>query len=229
MLFGSYTSAYSNPQELRRCYSSLQGKVDFMICHFGPYNDYDNSGALRDNFEDCTKVARDYGAVFFQNTTPLPEFVKRSFASIYAEALELDFLIIIDSDEYIDTSQTNWDKFKENAIDVAVNKYKGMYNIFSTLVEYGNQTYKALPRVWFRPDEVRYNKTHFALTVTNHKCPYLKDRRHKERVPSKELLPYLVIRSNYDLRDKKENDSHANYLNILRNRESVFSNDERFM
>jgi hypothetical protein len=228
MLFGSYTSAYSNPVELRRCFSSLQGKVDKIICHFGPYKDYDNNGIF-ENFQDCVKVARDYGAIFFQNLSPLPEYVKRSFASIYAEVLGLDFLLIIDSDEFIDTTQSNFSKFKEKAIDTAVKKYRGMYNIFSCIVEYGNQTYKALPRVWYRPDEVRYNKTHFSLTVTNHKCPYLNDPKYKERIPSKELLPHLVIRSNYDLRDKNENNRHANYLNVLRNRESVFSNDERFM
>jgi hypothetical protein len=229
MQFGSYTSVYSNPIELRRCFSSLQGKVDTMICHYGPYADYDNSGRLREIFDAVRQVARDYGAIFFENHVPISEFLKRSFASIYAETLGLDFLLIIDSDEYIDMSRTNWKKFKQKAIDLAVNKYDGMYNIFSCIVEYGNQTYKALPRVWYRPEQVRYNKTHFSLTVTNERCPDLRNSEFKERMPSKELIPDLVIGSNYNMRSSIENLRHANYLNILRNRESVFSNDERFM
>jgi hypothetical protein len=229
MKFGSYTSAYSNPNELRRCFSSLQDKVDVMICHFGPYSDYDNSGILKERFLEAYDVAQDYDAVFFQNLNPLPEYLKRSFASVIAETLELDFLIIIDSDEYIDKTQTNWNKFKETAIDLAITKYQGCYNIFSCLVEYGNQTYKALPRVWYNPHQVRYNKTHFALTSTNEKCPYRNDPQYSERYPSKEMIPHLVIRSSYDMRSSVENNRHGNYLNILRNRESVFSNDDRFM
>lgn len=227
--FGSYTSLYCNPNEARRCFASLQDKVDVMIAHFGPYDGFDPDGLMRPLVQRTMAVARSYNCEIYDTVVPLAEHKKRGFASEFATQLKIDFLLIIDSDEYIDKMQTRWNEFKKAAIETAAEKYDGMYNIFSCAVEHGNQTYRSLPRVWFNPHQVRYNKTHFALMVNNPKCPYVGDPKYSHRIPSKELIPYLVIRSDYSFRDCQEKGRHTNYHNILGNRESVFSNDQRFM
>lgn len=226
--FGAYTSLYSNSAEARRCFASCQDKVDVHIAHFGKYTDFDPENKLIDNAVESLEAAKDYGCHIVESR-PLSEFVKRDMAPQIASELDIDFLIIIDSDEWIDKTVTEFEKFKEMAINIAEVTLMGKYNIFNCIVEYGNQTFKALPRIWYQPQDIYYNKTHFALKTRNPTCPYNFVKPELERHPAKALIPHIQINSGYNFRTQAELDASALYHTVLSNKESIYSNNDQFM
>jgi len=207
--FGSYTSAYAHPKEFRRMCSSLCDKVDVMICHFGRYTGYDTNDELNDEAFEVVQIAAEYEMDVIA-APPMTELQKRSQAPLIAKQREIDFLLIIDSDEFIDLQQSDWDKFKENCIKWAIDIHHGMYNIFGVYVEDGPQNYRALPRLWYKPEEIYYDKKHWAIKTSNPLCPMVRQQALKHEI--KEIIDGLVIRSNTDLRSQKSQEFRRSYV-----------------
>ena len=87
------------------------------------------------------------------------EFDKRNTYLRVAEALEIDCIIIVDTDEmfYYEpgyTPEDSWNRFRKN-LEFEMRRYPG-HNVFGIryLDEAGTDTYK--PRVWVNPSKMRY-------------------------------------------------------------------------
>jgi hypothetical protein len=191
-----------------------------MIVHQGRYLGYDNEGHLVEDDDEAFKIATSYDCDIVESP-PMTEFEKRNLAPLIAKRKLVDFLLIIDSDEYIDMNETDWEKFREKCIEIAIDKYHGQYNIFGIKVEDGPQNYRYLPRLWYRPEDVYYDATHYGLKSKNPRCPFNSPEYNKlEKHPSIENIPFLTIRSNYDLRSTYEKVSREGYAYVINNQDT---------
>jgi hypothetical protein len=216
--FASYTSVYANPQEFRRTLSSVADKVDLMIVHIGRYSGYDEKEILKSESDKVFDIAREYGCEIIISPA-MSELDKRRMTPLIAKRKDVDFLLIIDSDEYLDKMESNWDRFRGNCIDIAVNKYHGQYNIFGIRVEDGNQTYRVMPRLWYQPEFVYYDNTHYGLKSGNPRCPYNMTDEFKKAAkhPLVEMIPFLTIRSDTNLRTDYQKENRSSYEYVLNN------------
>ena len=214
--FASYSSVYAGPKEFRRMASSLSDKVDLMIVHIGRYKGYDDKQILKSESFELFDVAVEYGCDIV-SSPPLTEFQKRSMTNTLAFERQVDFLLIIDSDEYIEKISTNWEAFKQSCIDTAIHKYHGQYNIFGIKVEDGPQTFRSMPRLWYQPEFVYYDNTHYGLKSSNPRCPYVKEYANAEKHPVIETIPFLTIRSDNNFRSQYQKDNRASYAYVLNN------------
>jgi hypothetical protein len=191
-----------------------------MIVHQGRYSGYDDEGHLSDDDNEAFKIVCSYDCDIVQSD-PMTEFQKRRLAPAIAKRRLVDFLLIIDSDEYIDVSETDWDKFVQKCKEIAIDKYHGQYNLFGIKVEDGPQNYRYLPRLWYRPEDVYYDSTHYGLKSMNPRCPYNSPEYNKlEKHPTIENIPFLTIRSNYDLRTDYEKVSREHYAYVINNQDT---------
>jgi hypothetical protein len=218
--FASYTSNYGHPNELRRTLSSLSDKVDLMIVHQGRYLGYDDEERLSQDDDEAFKIASSYDCHIVVSS-PSTELEKRQLTPTIAKELNIDFMIILDSDEYIDVNETDWEKFVQKCIEIAIDKYHGQYNLFGIKVEDGPQNYRYLPRLWYRPEDIYYDSTHYGLKSKNPRCPFNCMEYNKlEKHPSIENIPFLTIRSNYDLRTDYEKVSREHYGYVINNQDT---------
>lgn len=218
--FGSYSSVYGHPRELRRMLSSLSDKVDMMIVHSSRYKGYDDTEQLIEDSCQALKIADEYCCEIIESPA-MTEFDKRAMTPLISRRKNIDFLIICDSDEYIDVNETDWEKFKQSCIDIAIGKYQGQYNIFGIKVEDGPQNFRYLPRLWYNPQDVYYDSTHYGLKSKSPRCPFNSPEYNKlEKHPTIENIPFLTIRSNYDLRSDYERVSREHYAYFINNQDS---------
>lgn len=80
-----------------------------------------------------------------------------------------NFLLIIDSDEYV--LQADWDLFKENAVEIS-KAYPGD-NFLGVLVRYTPEgfipeEFSNYPKLWARPEECEYYKAHCIFKNKNY-------------------------------------------------------------
>lgn len=227
--FGSYTSVYAGIREFRRMVNSIEDKMDVMLTHIGRYQGYDDSERMKSESCELSDIAEKHGCEVI-HSPPYTEFVKRRMTPIIAKSRNIDFLLIIDSDEYLDKLETNWEAFKQSCIDTAVHKYHGQYNIFGIKVEDGPQTYRVMPRLWFQPEFVYYDNTHYGLKSSNPRCPYnMTDEFKKaEKHPLIETIPFLTIRSDTSLRTDFERTNRESYAYVLNNLDNFGLLNRRF-
>lgn len=203
--------------------SSLSDKVDTSIVHVGRYVGFDDPHNLA---EDCTRlihIATLYGCKVIVSM-PSTEIEKRQQTAKLAEKEGIDFLLIIDSDEYIDKMQTDWPKFQQACIDICINKWKEKFNIFGVKVEDGPQTYRYLPRLWFKPQYIYYDRTHYGIKTRDPNCPYTNTDTKAgdiEKHPTTENMPHLTIRSDRKYRTDYHKNMRASYENILNNNDNL--------
>ena len=216
--FASYTSVWAGPREFRRMASSVSDKMDQMFVHIGRYNGYDDQEKLKADSLKVFDVAAEYGCNTIYSQ-PMTEYDKRRRAPLMARDFNVDFLLIIDSDEYLDKIKTQWEGFKQSCIDIAIDKYHGQYNIFGIQVEDGPQTFRAMPRLWYQPEFVYYDNTHYGLKSSNPRCPFNQDKTYEnaEKHPFPEVIPFLTIRSDNSFRTEYQIQSRKDYAYVLNN------------
>ena len=203
--------------------SSLSDKVDVSIVHIGRYLGFDDSHQLN---EDCMRlihVATIYDCKVVIGG-PSTELEKRQQTASLAKKYGVNFLLIIDTDEYIDKMQTDWPKFQQACIDICVKKWHEKFNIFGIKVEDGPQTYRYLPRLWFKPEFIYYDRTHYGIKTRDPNCPYTNTdikAGEIEKHPTTENLPYLTIRSDRKYRTDYHKDMRAGYEYVLNKNDNL--------
>ena len=159
---------YNNAKELKRLLESIPiGVLDYFIGIDGVFKftkeqnkdlpDYSNDGCRELIFEHSN--SKEFVAIYYQNTDTT-EFEKRNtYLEVCDKLGDIDILIIVDTDEYFkyepyETPEEAWTRFKKN-LEFEIRKYKD-HNVFGInyIDEVGTKTYK--PRVWVKPDEMRY-------------------------------------------------------------------------
>lgn len=140
---------YNDLLSLRRTLESLQkDNVDLIICVDGRFKHFGTPGKYPDLSDDGSREL----VLSYDNTVliDMPDSWETQKRQAYVEACEdfnIDYLLIIDSDEYIlyddhdPKAGTHWDQFIETMIAVCERKNYINYNVFGIDVENNNKNY----------------------------------------------------------------------------------------
>jgi hypothetical protein len=102
---------YQDVHSLTRCLYSLQSyPLDYLIAIDGKFKEYPAEGQLSD--QQCLDLIKSFQhPVRYLATVGLEEMEKRQKYFDECRKLGIDVLIVLDSDEYILPTATNWDLF----------------------------------------------------------------------------------------------------------------------
>lgn len=226
---------YNAACELERCLESLDlGKpngIDYAMCIDGKYPNFQgNSKLSNDGSREIVKS--------FPNTILLDcpdyEIYKRG---MYLEACKdlTDYILIIDSDEYINPVEKRWWYFRNKILEMHLHNpaAKG-HDIWSIDVESNSpdyietveqilgrpyqkkrrdwdvQEFQPKPRLWFRPWQFEYHLNHYTWRH--------KDKNHPEHlrestygVTSWDVIPGIKILHDHKLRSQEYLDKRLDY------------------
>lgn len=215
-------SFYQDAKGLKRCLDSIAQHVDFIFAVDGRYKNFNAPDAL--STDGSRAVVQEYPNALLVDAPDMMEFEKRDFYMRLCESTDVDVLLIIDSDEFVDNRLTSWDDFRAvlpGLIAGAAETWPG-----DTAVEIGNRhifkvayqdslhfASKKLmywPRVVYKPSELQYYKKHYEFifkpTGLHLKFPASHGRR---------IAPGLMLGSDYTLRSEEYLDSREDYQEWL--------------
>lgn len=146
---------YNDIESIKRGIPTFADKVDYIFAIDGKFS-------LRDGPDYSTDGSTEY-IQSFENVV-IRKFVgmehdKRNKYMDLAKEYGIDVLLIIDSDEYI--FEADWDKFRKNLESIKDNPQ----NIHGIKFYYNEKDWTPYPRIWLRPNEIRYYKTHNIFNV----------------------------------------------------------------
>lgn len=168
--------AYHDAKGLQRLLDSIHEGVDLSIVIDGKFPQYpDKSDLSQDGMREI--------ALSYDNTLlidfPAPEYDKRSKYLDVCEEQNVDYLLILDTDEYAETG-ADWKAFRKNMVQAAEVKHQKMYNVFAVLMEINSAEYRKTledkpyllwqkdtvtnieygyyPRLWYKPEQMMYAK-----------------------------------------------------------------------
>ena len=206
MRFGAGISFYNDVKALERCLDSLQ-ELDKIICVDGRYPGFRSRSDLSN--DGSTEVVRGFPNTLLVDY-PATQIQKRNRYLQLSKDYELDFLLIMDSDEYIEEG-ANWPLFK-HACEESVRLDEYDYRIYD--VRYQNEMPWDLgerPRVWFKPWQIRYDVKQYRWIIKA-KC---KDRPVYEGDNGRRLLPGITIKHQRSVRPEARNKAMDDYEDRL--------------
>jgi hypothetical protein len=179
---------YNDAKGLERLLSSIHEGVDLIICVDGRFPQFPASTDL--SSDGSRDIARSYDNVLLIDFAA-SEHEKRSKYLAVCEKEKVDYLLIVDTDEYAEEG-ADWQAFRHNMVQAAEVKHQGLYNVFAVLMEINSQEYQKTvqdkpytvwtkdnmtgieygyyPRLWYRPEQMEYNQgTHYLFRNKNPK------------------------------------------------------------
>ncbi len=143
---------YSN---LDRCLNSINDGVDIIFAIDGRFPNFPDSSDL--STDGSRELAGSYSKCLLIDF-PREEFEKRTKYLEYSSLYSVDVLLIIDSDEFVLDTASNWKLFRNNLKRVIFDRDRYAYNIYAVMLQSGNRSHEFLPypRVWYKPVEMEY-------------------------------------------------------------------------
>jgi glycosyltransferase involved in cell wall biosynthesis len=229
---------YNAVAELERCLESLdlgkkkKGGIDQAICIDGKYP----------NFEGKSKISTDGSLGIVKSFPHTSLYVNADYEihkrNRYLELAEetspaTDYILIIDSDEYIDPENKNWKGFRENLATMH-NKNLG-HDIWSIDIESNSddyvetveqilgkpyqkkkrhfwdvREYQPKPRIWYHPWQFEYFLNHYTW---RHKDPNYPDymRESVFGVTSWDVIPGIKLLHDHKLRNQEHLEKRLQY------------------
>jgi hypothetical protein len=189
-------SYYNDLESMKRTIESLLDNVDYIICVDGRYSlrvgeDYSTDGS--------TEYLESLGEKVIVKKFVGYEPDKRNVYMEEASRLHADALIGIDTDEYMDG---DWDKFKKDIEDNLHQEYNFLG--FTLYITKDNPT--PAPRVFLRPDEIRFYKAHNYVIIKNDKVSH---------ISVKNSIEGMVMHQDDDLRNLEWLEKTQNYQQRL--------------
>ena len=164
------TLIYNSREEVRRLYESFvpreQGGPQFWLVIDGPFNDIVNKEAystdgtqeLIESFQE-KEADNDLPLRIIYDNAPYREDIKRNRYLELCRIHKINWLIIMDSDEYF--VYYDWNAFRNNWLHAVQNsESKNVYNMQFIVSPYGSTEWYR--RCWFNPGEMEYiNNSHY--------------------------------------------------------------------
>lgn len=231
---------YQCYEELKRLIDSIpKGFIDYIIAIDGiyKYNKEQNPTlplTSTDGSRDLIMYNNnkfEYNLVDLSNTT---EFEKRNLYLEICQELNVDVLLIVDSDEFFIfpegvKPEDAFNTFKRN-LELTINKHKKDHNVFGirTLNIHEKEddkigSYK--PRIWYKPAEMRYvfgSHYHYANvvrekeTLDSFKANRICYCQHCESV-----VKGIILAHDHGLRTEKQIQLHDQYVEYLKRFEGL--------
>jgi hypothetical protein len=200
--FGIGCSFYQDVNGLRRLLDSVVDEVSLAILIDGKYPAYGRGKHLPPLSTDGSReVCKSYNNTLLVDY-PATQIQKRNRYLQLCKRYEIDFLIIADSDEYIEEKGADWATFRyvaEKRANLDLQMYR-VYDIWYEDTEGWNVGQR--PRVFFRPWEIRHDVKHYRWLI---KAKNHLDRPVYEGNAGRALLPGIVMKHNRFVRSPERN------------------------
>jgi glycosyltransferase involved in cell wall biosynthesis len=206
--FGAGISFFNDVSGLTRCLDSLGQNIDQIFCVDGRYPGFHSPDDL--STDGSREVVQEYANSLLVDAPRTTQIRKRNKYLQLSKEYGLDFLLILDSDEYIQEG-ADWSLFK-HACEESVRLDEYQYRIYD--VRYQNEMEWDLgerPRVWFKPWQIRYDVKHYRWIIRA-KC---KDRPVYEGNCGRRLLPGITIKHQRSIRPEARNKAMDSYEDWL--------------
>lgn len=157
-MIGVGLSFYGDLESLKRGLPTYADKVDYIFAINGRYSFFDGPDYADDGSEEYLKQ---FPKVILKRFVGMEHDKRQQYVNLAAE-YDCDYLLIIDSDEYV-LPNADWDLFKKNC-DIITKAYPSEnffgVNFRYTPDDYKREEFSPYPRLWARPGECSYYKTH---------------------------------------------------------------------
>lgn len=229
--FASGTVFYNDCKSLERTLNSLHDKVDLMICVDGKFKHFDDGKDKEGLSTDGSReLVRSYDNAVLLSVPNSYEIQKRTAYLDYCVKVNAEYLLIIDSDEYVYEPETDWFKFKRKVGEICLGVPYNNFNLFGIYTEIYSPNYQHVvhkftntappalsnpgerkwtyhPRLWHRPYEMEYCKTHFQFRKKDPNSP-LHEQEHNATVA---VIPHLKLGHDHILRTEAFLESRWKY------------------
>jgi hypothetical protein len=232
---------YNKKLEIERLLSTIDKKgIDYILAIDGQYPFLYDLARKRDPFFSCplsTDGSRElltefgeqqrkkYGMggikVIIDNCVA-NEFTKRNRYLELCDYLQINYLLIVDSDEYFDQSQTNWNLFRNDFKEkVFKNEGKNVYNVKTITDLYGRTA--DYPRAWYNPFEMKYHRySHYKFFnyAKNEQIDNVLDCQY-----ACDILDHIVLKHDHELRSDHDMQDRSIYEDYLVRYEELINMD----
>jgi hypothetical protein len=217
---------FDDEKGLQRCLNSIQSYVGLIIAIDGKFNYFDDDHDL--SIDSSRKVVESFSNAVYYCYPNLTEIDKRNKYLEIAGSKEVDFLLVIDSDEYavIDTNEfsKNLAKIKEYKTGAPVNdKSKDTPDVYGIKIfekhfekpDFIRERY--IERIFYKPAKLRY---HCNLINVDDPSRNFTSRKYTSEINGITLYNDDDLRSNYYLRRSIQYQS--NLQNEIDERKKIF-------
>jgi|SRR5215212_2734264 len=209
---------YNDCKSLERTLDSLKDKVDMMICVDGRFKHYKDGNSTGLSYDQSRQLVRSYDKTFLIDMPHCYEIQKRQ-AYVDACKQDYEFLLIIDSDEYV--IEYDEKEFHTKLNEIWEHPHYAAYNVFAIMLEVnsGNyyhiahefaggqppqpstreKTFAHSPRLWMRPWEMEYNVTHYCFRNKNPSSSL----HYMETNPAISIITGMKLGHDHSLRNKE--------------------------
>lgn len=155
---------YSSAQGLDRCLKSLQALDQIIVIH-GPYPNFDplDKSSINDTKAVCEQYSKN-NTRLIDISAPTSEIERRQ--KYLGLAKDYDFLIVIDSDEYVCGEWDAFIQFCQSIINQNNNNNinqssSSLYYIYDILHGTTIETLSPRPRLFRNPSKIKYYQKHY--------------------------------------------------------------------
>lgn len=174
MIVGAAIVFFDDAKGLRRCLSSITSNIDLIITIDGKFKDFDEYYDVSN--DGSREVVESFSNTKYYCYPNLTEIEKRNKYLEIAHDLGIDFLLVIDSDEYalIDNK-----RFRRNLEFIKIHKEKSQYFLENVPEVYGIKMFEEHfekenviferynERLFYKPGYLRYSTIHSNLIDIN--------------------------------------------------------------
>jgi len=146
---------YNDLESIKRGLVTFVNDVDYVFAIDGKFSMRKGSDFSTDG---STEYVKSFPNVIHAQFTGM-EHDKRNIYCEMATEMDVDVLIILDSDDYV--VNANWTIFRQNLENIKNSKE----NIHGLRDYYSGQEWTPRPIIWLRPNEIRYHKAHNIFNV----------------------------------------------------------------
>src|ERR671910_2836608 len=190
---------FDDEKGLQRCLSSIQSFVDLIIAIDGNFRYFEDDHDL--SIDNSRKVVESFPNATYHCYPNLTEIDKRNKYLEIAGTKGIDFLLVIDSDEYavidINEFSKNLAKIKENKTGIPVNdKIKDTPDVYGIKIfekhfekpDFIRERY--IERIFYKPAKLRYHLIHVIWLMSMIHLEIL----HQENIHPKSMaLLYIMM------------------------------------
>lgn len=209
---------YQDLHSLTRCLYSLQPyPLDYLIAVDGRFKEYPTEGEISD--QTCIDLVKSFRHPVKYIAAPgLDEMEKRQKYFEECNRYGINVLIVLDSDEYIVPTATNWDLFHLDLLDKINNNvsYRQGYHIPTirrkldkneeNILDVDGDV-QNLPKLFYRPGCLEYVENQY--TIRDKKTGLI------QIYNGNAVCQHIMIGHDHSLRSNKSIDEHLIYQNRL--------------
>lgn len=222
---------FDDEKGLQRCLSSIQSYVDLIIAIDGKFKHFEDDHDL--SIDNSRKIVESFPNVTYHCYPNLTEIDKRNKYLEIAGSKEVDFLLVIDSDEYavidINEFSKNLAKIKEYKTNAHVNDTtKDTPDVYGIKIfekhfekpDYIRERY--IERIFYKPAKLRYHLIHCNLVDVDDPSRNFTTRKYSSEINGITLYNDDDLRSNHYLQRSIQYQSNL-LENELTARKKIFA------